>query len=102
MKKKKIDLVPFFDALAHPIRLRIIKALLHKEKFISELAKELQISRPLLYMHLNKLERVGIVTTYIKHFDKPPYARKYIKANILLVKLLLPELELEIVERSSG
>ncbi|MBE9594557.1 MAG: helix-turn-helix transcriptional regulator, partial [Proteobacteria bacterium] len=29
--------------------------------YISELARELEISRPLLYLHLRKLEEVGIV-----------------------------------------
>jgi len=33
-----------------------------KKKYISELARELEISRPLLYLHLRKLKEVGILT----------------------------------------
>jgi len=91
------EALKFFDALSHPIRAKILKALLNKEKYISELAKELGISRPLLYMHLSKLEKAGIVSTYIKYFDKPPYVRKFVKANNIKVELTLPDLVVKIL-----
>ncbi len=86
------EALKFFDALSHPIRARILKVLSSEEKYISELAKELGISRPLLYMHLSKLEKTGIVSTYIKYFDKPPYVRKFVKANNIKVEITLPDL----------
>jgi len=101
MKQLKGDeSLEFFDALSHPIRLQIIKTLKEGEKYISELAKEIGISRPLLYMHLAKLEKAGIVSTYIKYFDKPPYVRKFVKAKNIKVSLTLPDLEvkLEVIE----
>lgn len=94
---KKEEALKFFDALSHPIRAEILKALLNEEKYISELAKEIGISRPLLYMHLSKLEKAGIVNTYIKYFDKPPYVRKFVKANKIKVELILPDLIIKII-----
>jgi len=49
-------------ALNHPVRLRVIAALRRERKYVSALARELRISRPLLYLHLEHLEKVGIVT----------------------------------------
>lgn len=48
-------------ALDNPLRLRVIAALRHGRQYVSALARELQISRPLLYMHLDRLERAGLV-----------------------------------------
>lgn len=94
---KEEEALKFFDALSHPIRIRILKVLLEGERYISELAKELGISRPLLYMHLSKLEKAGIITTYIKYFDKPPYVRKFVKAKTIKVELILPELIVKMI-----
>lgn len=48
-------------ALDHPQRLKVIAALSHGRQYISALARELQISRPLLYLHLERLEKAGLV-----------------------------------------
>ena len=48
-------------ALANPHRLRIIAALSERRAYVSELARELGISRPLLHMHLQILETAGLV-----------------------------------------
>jgi len=90
---KEEELVSFFDALSHPLRIKIIKALAKGEKYVSELAKEIGISRPLLYMHLSKLEKAGLIKTYIKYFDKPPYVRKFVKAKSIKAKIVLPEIK---------
>jgi DNA-binding transcriptional ArsR family regulator len=50
------------SALANPQRLRILAALSEHQVYVSELARELQISRPLLHMHLNRLESAGLIT----------------------------------------
>src|SRR5690606_20728265 len=49
-------------ALDHPLRLRVIAALAAGRRYISALARELGISRPLLYLHLDRLEKAGLVT----------------------------------------
>ena len=49
-------------AAANPHRLRIIAELAGGRVHVSELARRLGMSRPLLYMHLDRLEKAGMVT----------------------------------------
>ncbi len=56
------QLLALLSALANPHRLRILAALSERQVYVSELARELEISRPLLHMHLKQLERAGLVT----------------------------------------
>ena len=54
-------------ALANPHRLRIIAALASGGRnYVSQLARELGISRPLLHLHLQKLEDAGLVTSQLE------------------------------------
>ncbi|MEU8421143.1 winged helix-turn-helix domain-containing protein [Micromonospora sp. NPDC048835] len=56
------ELVSLLAALASPHRLRILAAVARQRTYVSELARQLQMNRPLLYMHLQKLEAAGLVT----------------------------------------
>jgi DNA-binding transcriptional ArsR family regulator len=71
------------SALASPQRLRIVAALAHGRQYVSELAREIGMSRPLLHMHLQRLEAAGIVTGTLelgsdgkamKYFEIVPFA----------------------------
>lgn len=54
-------------ALANPHRLRIIAALQSGGRnYVSQLAREIGISRPLLHLHLQKLEDAGLVTSQLE------------------------------------
>lgn len=54
-------------ALANPHRLRIIEALASGGRnYVSQLAREIGISRPLLHLHLQKLESAGLVTSRLE------------------------------------
>ena len=54
-------------ALANPHRLRIVAALRSKGRnYISQLARDVGISRPLLHLHLQKLEQAGLVTSKLE------------------------------------
>lgn len=55
------DYTRLFDALSHPTRIKIIGILFDNRRYVSELARIVNISRPLLYMHLKKLEEAAIV-----------------------------------------
>ena len=57
-----IDYTKIFDALSHPMRIKIVGILSEKRRYVSELAKIMNMSRPLLYMHLKKLEEAVIIT----------------------------------------
>jgi DNA-binding transcriptional ArsR family regulator len=55
------DLVAMLAALANPIRLRIVAKLAGGRDYVSHLAREIGVSRPLLHMHLQRLEAAGLV-----------------------------------------
>ena len=55
------QLLQMLTALANPHRLRILAALSERRAYVSELARELGIGRPLLHMHLQTLQRAGLV-----------------------------------------
>lgn len=55
------QLLKMLSALANPHRLRILAALHERQAYVSEFARELGISRPLLHMHLQILEKAGLV-----------------------------------------
>lgn len=56
------------------------------------------ISRPLLYLHLKKLENAGLVENEIRHFEEPPYTKKYYKAKNFELVLSLSRIK-EIVKK---
>ena len=57
-------------ALANPHRLRIVAALAGGRTYVSRLARELGIGRPLLHMHLAKLEAAGLVRSQLELGDE--------------------------------
>jgi DNA-binding transcriptional ArsR family regulator len=69
-------------AVANPLRLRVVAELSGGRVHVSELARRLGISRPLLYMHLDRLEKAGLVTGQLelsedgkamKYYDLAPF-----------------------------
>ncbi|XUM22659.1 ArsR/SmtB family transcription factor [Bradyrhizobium oligotrophicum S58] len=61
------QLLDSLAALANPHRLRVLAALQRKGRtYVSQLARELGISRPLLHLHLRKLEDAGLVTSRLE------------------------------------
>lgn len=70
-------LLVLLGALAHPLRLRIVAALVHGSTYVSQLARDLGISRPLLHMHLQKLEQAGVVRGHIEVSDDGKALRYY-------------------------
>ncbi len=49
--------------------MRIIAELAHGRLHVSELARRLGMSRPLLYMHLDRLEKAGLVDGHLELSD---------------------------------
>jgi DNA-binding transcriptional ArsR family regulator len=60
------ELVAVLTALASPLRLRVVAELADAPVHVSELARRLGISRPLLYMHLDRLEKAGLVIGHLE------------------------------------
>jgi DNA-binding transcriptional ArsR family regulator len=59
-------LLQVLATLASPHRLRVVAALADDRNYVSRLARELGISRPLLQVHLRKLEAAGLVSAAIE------------------------------------
>ncbi len=60
------DLVRVLATLANPHRLRVVAALAAERNYVSQLARQLGISRALLQVHLRKLEAAGLVSAVIE------------------------------------
>ena len=61
------QLLAVLAALANPHRLRVIAALASGGRnYVSRLAREIGISRPLLHLHLQKLEEAGLVSSQLE------------------------------------
>jgi DNA-binding transcriptional ArsR family regulator len=76
-------LVEVLAALASPHRLRVLAALAGGRVYVSQLARDLGISRALLQVHLKKLEKAGLVTAHLelsedgkalKYYDATPFS----------------------------
>jgi DNA-binding transcriptional ArsR family regulator len=76
------ELVAALTAIGHPLRLRIIAELAGGRVHVSELARRLGMSRPLLYMHLDRLEKADLVAGSLelsedgkamKYFELAPF-----------------------------
>ena len=59
-------LLRVLTTLANPHRLRVVAVLARERNYVSQLARELGISRALLQVHLRKLEAAGLVSATIE------------------------------------
>lgn len=88
------ELLLFLEALSNPHRLRIVSILSTGKQYVSQLARELSISRPLLYLHLQKLEEAKIVTSHMEVLESGKAAKYYTlnPFNVELNEQLITEL----------
>ena len=59
-------LLQMLATLANPHRLRVVAALAEDRNYVSELARDLGISRALLQVHLRKLEAAGLLSASVE------------------------------------
>ncbi|PKH11691.1 winged helix-turn-helix domain-containing protein [Planomicrobium sp. MB-3u-38] len=74
------QLLKMLEALSNPYRLKIIAVLYEERQYVSQLARELGISRPLLYLHLQKLEDANLVKGQLEVSENGK-AMKYFELN---------------------
>ena len=74
------------SALANPHRLRIIAVLATGRQYVSQLAREIGMSRPLLHMHLQRLEAAGLVSGTLELSDEGK-AMKYFEVTPFVLHL---------------
>ncbi|MFI6279680.1 ArsR/SmtB family transcription factor [Streptomyces sp. NPDC050988] len=76
------ELLKVLSALGNPHRLRIVAALLERRNYVSALAREIGMGRPLLHMHLQRLEAAGLIVGTLelsedgkamKYFEVAPF-----------------------------
>ena len=78
------ELFGMLSALANPIRLRIIATLAGGRDYVSHLAREIGVSRPLLHMHLQRLEAVGLIVGTLELSDDGKAMKYYEVADFAL------------------
>ena len=68
-------------ALAHTVRLRIVTLLAkeNEDMYLNQIANKLEINRALAKIHLNKLERSGIVKSRVVLVEGEARALRYYK-----------------------
>ena len=88
-------LLLFLEALSNPHRLRIISILANGKQYVSQLARELGTSRPLLYLHLQKLEEANLVSSDMELLESGTAAKYYMlnSFDVQLNKELIMQLE---------
>jgi predicted transcriptional regulator len=78
-------------ALGSAQRLRIVASLVPGRNYVSQMARDLQISRPLLHLHLQRLEKAGLVRGHLelsedgkamKFFEITPFAVSLTPATV--------------------
>ncbi|GAA3121349.1 winged helix-turn-helix domain-containing protein [Nonomuraea salmonea] len=84
-------LVEMLAALANPLRLRIIAELSAGRDYVSHLARVIGVSRPLLHMHLRRLEAAGLITGSLELSDDGK-AMKYYEVTDFDLHLTAPAL----------
>lgn len=80
------ELLEVLATLSNPHRLRVVAALAHRRNYVSQLARELGISRPLLQAHLRKLQAAGLVTAHLE-LSEEGKAMKFYEVNQFSVTL---------------
>lgn len=77
------QLLKVLEALSNPYRLKILAVLYKERQYVSQLARQLGISRPLLYLHLQKLEDAELIKGHheisedgkaMKYFELIPFS----------------------------
>src|SRR5258706_9382814 len=85
------ELLVVLNALSHPQRMRILGALAEGPRHVSQLARDVRLSRPLLYMHLQRLQTAGLVSG-TSELSPDGRARKLIRAEPFALSLTLEAL----------
>ena len=99
------ELLRVLATLANPHRLRVVASLAAERNYVSQLARELDISRALLQVHLRKLEAAGLVSADIevsedgkamKFYDVTPFMLQLTPQTIATAaRTLRADLDLE-------
>ena len=95
------ELLLVLEALSNPHRLKIVGILSEGKQYVSQLAREMGISRPLLYLHLQKLEEANLVRSDMEILESGKAAKYYMlnpfhfEINETMIHSLAPSLTMK-------
>lgn len=92
MTKTLQQIVNIGEAISHPLRLKVLYMLSEREWYVYELAKELNVSRQVLYLHLKRLEKAGFVESDLRLEDDDMRAKKFFRIKEFDVKIGIDDL----------
>ncbi|MCD4767723.1 MAG: winged helix-turn-helix domain-containing protein [Methanosarcinales archaeon] len=92
MTKTLQQIVNIGEAISHPLRLKLLYMLSEREWYVYELAKELNISRQVLYLHLKRLEKADFLESDLRLEDNDMRAKKFFKLKEFEVELRVDDL----------
>jgi predicted transcriptional regulator len=81
-------------ALANPHRVRVLAVLEGGRNYVSQIAREVGLSRPLVHMHLQKLEAAGLIHGELelsedgkamKYFEVAPFSIRLTPRSIAAI-----------------
>lgn len=87
-------IVKMGEAISHPLRLKLLHMLSEREWYVYELAKELNISRQVLYLHLKRLESAGFVESDIRLEADDLRAKKFFKLKDFDISLKIEDINM--------
>ena len=77
----------------HPVRLKLLYLLSQRERYVYELAKDLDLSRQVVNLHLKRLEKAGFVESDLRLEDDDMRAKKFFKLKEFEVSLCIEDLK---------
>lgn len=80
------------EAISHPVRLKLLYLLSERERYIYDLAKDLDLSRQVVQLHLKRLETAGFVESDLRLEDNDNRAKKFYKLKEFDVELGIDDL----------
>ncbi|MDQ1254406.1 MAG: ArsR family transcriptional regulator [Euryarchaeota archaeon] len=93
MAKSLQQIVDIGEALSHPVRLKLLYLLSKEERYVYELAKDLDLSRQVVYLHLKRLEKAGFIESDLRLEDDDMRAKKFFRLKKFEVSLSMEDLK---------
>lgn len=93
MEKSLEQIVEIGEALSHPIRLKLLYLLAERERYVYELAKDLNLSRQVVNLHLKRLEKAGFVESDLRLDDDDMRAKKFFRLKEFEVSLSIEDIK---------
>ncbi|RXA19976.1 transcriptional regulator [Methanosarcina sp. MSH10X1] len=93
MERSLQQIVEIGEAISHPIRLKLLYLLAERERYVYELAKDLDLSRQVVNLHLKRLEKAGFVESDLRLDDDDMRAKKFFRLKTFEVSLSIEDLK---------